>query len=178
MTPQRIRTRSMEDKGSRRRPDLTGAITIHKYDNKQWWKGSTTHRWISFLSIYYWGWSKWFKAGQIYWPSDSLTIHWLSDFPFIVLPVIGLGTNLLLALCLSLSQLLPVLSLSLPLWFCTFFSLSPSNSYFYWTAKYLVILFDNQYCKKLTLLNALLPPIFCSSGPFLIYSTTTIQFGR
>ena len=119
MTPQRIRTRSMEDKGRRRWPDLTGAITIHKYDNKPWWKGSTTHRWISFLAIYYWGWSKWFKAGQIYWPSDSLTIHWLSDFPFIVLPVIGLGTNLLLALCLNLSQLLPVLSLSLSL------SLSP-----------------------------------------------------
>ena len=119
MTPQRIRTRSMEDKGRRRWPDLTGAITIHKYDNKPWWKGSTTHRWILFLSIYYWGWSKWFKEGQIYWPSDSLTIHWLSDFPFIVLPVIGLGTNLLLALCLNLSQLLPVLSLSLSL------SLSP-----------------------------------------------------
>ena len=123
MTPQRIRTRSMEDKGRRRWPDLTGAITIHKYDNKPWWKGSTTHRWISFLSIYYWGWSKWFKEGQIYWPSDSLTIHWLSDFPFIVLPVIGLGTNLLLALCLNLSQLLPVLSLSHPLFGFAPFSL-------------------------------------------------------
>ena len=140
----------------------------------QTWKGSTTYPPLDCISIHLLLGDQIIKGVKYI---DHMTPWQFIDsltFLFNVLPVTGLGTNLLLVgLCCVVFQISTLLSLSsilVGLFVCTFFYFYLKSLIGSWLvseqASISWFLFDN-HCKKLTLLNALLPTFL----PILIFFT-------